>query len=135
MHCKFQGYSNLMLSFFRHISQQASPSSRPIICASSGRLHQRWLWSQGSGTLVVRALDCQSRGRWFDSISAVSKLGQFRSPHFACVFRKNSKSRWSLLFGVYARESKISQAGKWKKTCRWLTNSREGKLLNKLLLC
>ena len=36
-----------------------------------------------SGGLMARAPDCRSRGRWFDS-----KLGQFRSPHFACVFRK-----------------------------------------------
>ena len=42
----------------------------------------------GSSGLVVRAPDCRSRGRWFDSTSAVSKLGQFRSPHFARVFRK-----------------------------------------------
>ena len=42
----------------------------------------------GSSGLMVRAPACRSRGRWFDSTSAVSKLGQFRSPHFACVFRK-----------------------------------------------
>ena len=41
-----------------------------------------------SGGLMVRAPACRSRGRWFDSTSAVSKLGQFRSPHFARVFRK-----------------------------------------------
>ena len=35
---------------------------------------------------MVRAPACRSRGRWFDSTSAVSKLGQFRSPHFARVF-------------------------------------------------
>ena len=42
----------------------------------------------GSGGLIVRAPACRSRGRWFDSTSAVSKLGQFRSPNFARVFRK-----------------------------------------------
>ena len=42
----------------------------------------------GSGGITVRAPACRSRGRWFDSTSAVSKLGQFRSPHFARVFRK-----------------------------------------------
>ena len=41
-----------------------------------------------SGDLMVRAPACRSRGRWLDSTSAVSKLGQFRSPHFARVFRK-----------------------------------------------
>ena len=35
---------------------------------------------------MVRAPACRSRGRWFDSTSAISKLGQFRSPHFARVF-------------------------------------------------
>ena len=29
---------------------------------------------------MVRAPACRSRGRWFESTSAVSKLGQFRSP-------------------------------------------------------
>ena len=42
----------------------------------------------GSGGLMVRAPACRSRGRWFDSTSTVSKLGQFRSTHFACVFLK-----------------------------------------------
>ena len=41
-----------------------------------------------SGGLMVRAPACRSRGRWFDSTYSVSKLGQFRSPHFARVFRK-----------------------------------------------
>ena len=40
-------------------------------------------WSNG-----YRAPAFRSRGRWFDSTSAVSMLGQFRSPHFACVFQK-----------------------------------------------
>ena len=46
----------------------------------------------GSGGLMVRAPACRSRGRWFDSTSAVSKLGQFHSPHFARVFRKRLKA-------------------------------------------
>ena len=33
----------------------------------------------GSSGLVVRALDCWSRGWWFDSPAAISKLGQFHS--------------------------------------------------------
>ena len=45
-----------------------------------------------SGGLMVRAPACRSRGRWFDYTSAVSKLGQFRSPHFAHVFRKRLKA-------------------------------------------
>ena len=45
-----------------------------------------------SGGLMVRAPACRSRGRWFDYTSAVSKLGQFRSPHYAHVFRKRLKA-------------------------------------------
>ena len=57
---------------------------------------------------MVRALDCQSRGRWFDSISAMSTL--------PVSFGRDTKSLLkSLLAGVCARGSKISQAGKWKK--------------------
>ena len=41
--------------------------------------------------LMVRAPACRSRGQWFDSTSAVSKLAHFRSPHFARVFRKRYK--------------------------------------------
>ena len=48
---------------------------------------------------------------------AVSKLGQFRSPHFVHVFRKRLTSRCSLLSGVTVsmpREVK-NPTGKWKK--------------------
>ena len=45
------------------------------------------------GHLMVRAPACRSRGRWFDSTSAVSKLGQFRSPHFAtCLSEETLKA-------------------------------------------
>ena len=44
----------------------------------------------GSGGLMVRTPACRSRGRWFDSTSAVSKLGQFRSPHFARVLSEEA---------------------------------------------
>lgn len=36
----------------------------------------------GSGGLAVRALDCRSKGRWFEWTCRRSKLRQFRSPHF-----------------------------------------------------
>ena len=45
---------------------------------------------RGSGGLMVRAPAYRSRGRWFDSTSAVSKLGQFRLPHFSRAFRKRA---------------------------------------------
>ena len=47
--------------------------------------------------------------------TGVSKSGQFRSPHFACVFWRYAKSRWFLLSGVCVRGSKISHTGIWKK--------------------
>ena len=40
----------------------------------------------------------------------VSKLRQFLHPTFACL-SEETKSRWSLLSGVYARGSKISHTG------------------------
>ena len=51
---------------------------------------------------MARILDCQSKGCWFDS--AVSKLRQLRSPHFACVHQ--SCCSIQLARGVYAREVK-----------------------------
>ena len=36
---------------------------------------------------MVRTRAFRSGGRWFDTTSAISKFGQFRSPNFACVFR------------------------------------------------
>ena len=39
-------------------------------------------WSCG------RASGFSKKGQWFETTSTVSKLGQFRSPDFACVFRK-----------------------------------------------
>ena len=52
--------------------------------------------------------------------TAVSKLKQFRSPHIA---GRDTKSRSSLLSGVYARGSKRSHTGDKCVTCSGLTNS------------
>ena len=38
-------------------------------------------------------------------------LGNFVHPHFLVSFGRDTKSRWSLLSGVYARGSKISHTG------------------------
>ena len=35
-----------------------------------------------------RASGFRSKGPEFETTSAISRLGQFHSPHFACVFRK-----------------------------------------------
>ena len=43
--------------------------------------------------------------------AAVSKLTQFRSPHICLSELRDTKSRWSLLSGVYAMGSKRSHTG------------------------
>ena len=57
---------------------------------------------------------CTVRGGEWGSIqsTAVSKLGQFCSPHFAyrCL-SEETKSYWSLLSSIYARGSKRSHGG------------------------
>ena len=52
-------------------------------------------------------------------------LGNFFTPHLPVSFGKDTKSRWSLLSGVYARESKRSHTGGKCVTCSGLTNSIE----------
>ena len=63
--------------------------------------------------------------------TAVSKLGQFRSPHFACALGRDSKSHWSLLPGVYAKGSKRSHIGDKFVTCRLVGKSQTGKSRHK----
>ena len=47
------------------------------------------------------------------------------TPHLPVSFERDTKSRWSLLSGVYARGSKRSHTGGKCVTCSGLTNSRE----------
>ena len=47
------------------------------------------------------------------------------TPHLPVSFRRDIKSQWSLLSGVYARGSKRSHTGGKCVTCCELTNSRE----------
>ena len=62
--------------------------------------------------------------------TAVSKLRQFLHPTFClCLSEEDTKSRWSLLSGVYARGSKRSHTGGKCVTCSGLTNSTEVQLL------
>ena len=51
---------------------------------------------------------------------AVWKLGNFLYPTLPVSFRRDTKSRWSLLSGVYARGSERSHTG---GNCRGLYNS------------
>ena len=48
-------------------------------------------------------------------IQPFQNLDSFVHPTLHVSFRKDTKSRWSLLPGVYARASKRSHTGKWKK--------------------
>ena len=57
--------------------------------------------------------------------TAVSKLRQT----LPVSFGRDTKSRWSLLSGVYARGSKKSHTGGKCVTCSGLTNSTEEQLL------
>ena len=47
------------------------------------------------------------------------------TPHLPVAFGRNTKSRWSLLSGVYARGSKRSHTGGKFVTCSGVTNSRQ----------
>ena len=61
-----------------------------------------------------RAVERQTLNRGDgDSIppTAVLKFRQFHSPHIEETFGRDTKSRWSLLSGVYARGSKRSHTG------------------------
>ena len=55
-------------------------------------------------------------------------LGNFVYVTLPVSFGRDTKSRWSLLSGVYARGSKRSHTGGKCVTCSGLTNSREGQL-------
>ena len=59
-------------------------------------------------------------------------LGNFVHPTFAMSFGRDTKSRSSLLSGVYARESKRSHTGGKCVTCSGLANSKEGQVLHQL---
>ena len=78
-------------------------------------------WSCGTATvegLVVQTYCC------FETWAVSS------TPHLPVAFGRDTKIRWSLLSGVYARGSKRSHTGGKCITCSGLTNSREGQLLH-----
>ena len=56
-------------------------------------------------------------------------LGNFFHLTLPVSFGRATKSRWSLLFGVYARGSKKSHTGGKCVACNGLTNSTEGQLM------
>ena len=59
---------------------------------------------------------------------SIPSLGNFVHLTLPVCFGRDTKSRWSLLSGVYARGSKISHTGGKCVTCSGLTNSIEGQL-------
>ena len=76
-------------------------------------------WSRG------RAPDCQSMGRWFNPTNRGFETQAISfTPHLSVSFGRDTKSRWSLLSGVYARGSKRFDTGGKCVTCSGLTNSR-----------
>ena len=63
-------------------------------------------WSRG------RAPDCQSMRRWFNpTYRRFETKAILSTPHLPVSFGRDIKSRWSLLYGVYAGGSKRSHTG------------------------
>ena len=78
-------------------------------------------WSNGWSTHLstggsIPPPPFQSLGNFFHPTLPVSfrRDGKSRWSLLSGVYARGSKSRWSLLSGVYARGSKRSHAGKWK---------------------
>ena len=65
------------------------------------------------GSLMVSTSACHARGRFFDSRTRLSTL---ETVYLWCL-SDDTKSRWSLLSGVYARGSKRSHTGGKCITC------------------
>ena len=61
-------------------------------------------------------------------LSPFRNLGNFVHLTLPVSFGRDTKSRWSLLYGVYARGTKRSHTGGKYVTCSGLSNSREGQL-------
>ena len=65
--------------------------------------------------------------------TVVSKHGQFLHPSLSVIFGRDTKSRWSLLPGVYFRGRKTHHKGKLKKsTVDSLTLDKENSNKHKL---
>ena len=77
---------------------------------SSGRAVERWIVNRGNGGSIPP--------------TAVSKLAISFTPHLPVSFGRDTKSRRSLLSGVYARGSKRSHTGVKCVICSRLPNSR-----------
>ena len=69
----------------------------------------------GHGCHVVERQAFSRRDRGSKPHLPFRSFGNFFHSTLPVSFGRDSKSCWSLLFGVYARGSKRSHAGKWKK--------------------
>ena len=58
------------------------------------------------------------------SLSSHAVMGNFVHPTLPVSSKRNTKSSWSLVPGVYARGSKRSHTGKWRKICCGLTEPK-----------
>ena len=69
----------------------------------------------GHGSRVVDSRAFGRRDRGSKPPPPFQSFGNFVYPTLPVSFGRDSKNRWSLLSGVYARGSKRSHVGKWKK--------------------
>ena len=65
--------------------------------------------------LMVKAHAYRSRGQWFDSTSAISKLEQFCSPHFACLSEETVKAFGPFYLVSMSEEVKDPTQGNGKR--------------------
>ena len=72
-------------------------------------------YSSRTWWLCGRASGFRSNGPGFKTTSAVSKLGQVRLPHFACVFRKRVKAVGPFYLVSMPGEVKDPKQGNGKK--------------------
>ena len=88
---------------------------------SSGRASDFRLKEPGFRTTCGRASDFSVEGTEFQNhLMPVQNLGNFVHPTLPVSFGRETKSRWSLLPGVYTRGSKRSHTGGKYVTCRGL---------------
>ena len=80
-------------------------------------------------TLQLILVEPEMRRLGWGVVTFVGYLQVFILSHLPVSFGRDTKSRWSLVSGVYARGSKRSHTGGKCVTCSGLTNSREGQLL------
>ena len=74
---------------------------------------------------MVKAPACRSRGWYFDSTSVISKLGQFYSPHFACLSEETLKTIGPFYLVSMPEEVKDPTQGNGKNVMDSLTLEKD----------